>query len=91
MPIRRRLQQFGGSHAQRDALHRTLLEAALRSGEHDLARALTAERIAARDASNYNWRQRARVLRTSGDVSSAAAADARADGNRDRFAGALRD
>ena len=91
VPIRRRLQQFGGSHAQRDALHRTLLEAALRSGEHDLARALTAERIAARDTSNYNWRQRARVLRTSGDVSSAAAADARADGNRDRFAGALRD
>ena len=31
MPIRRVLQRFGGSHAQRDALQRTLLESALRS------------------------------------------------------------
>ena len=32
VPIRRRLQLFGGSHAQRDVLQRTLLEAALRDG-----------------------------------------------------------
>ena len=35
-PIRRTLAGFGGSHAQRDALHRTLLEAALRSGRYEL-------------------------------------------------------
>ena len=41
----------GGSHAQRDVLDLTLLEAALRSGQHDLAKALTAERLAAKPAS----------------------------------------
>ena len=45
MPIRRILNRFGGSHAQRDALHRTLLESALRSGRYELARALTSERL----------------------------------------------
>jgi hypothetical protein len=38
-PIRRRFAAFGGSHAQRDALQRTLLEAALRDGRMDLAAA----------------------------------------------------
>ena len=33
LPIRRVLQHFGGSHAQRDALQRTLLESALRDGQ----------------------------------------------------------
>ena len=33
LPIRRVLQRFGGSHAQRDVLQRTLLEAALQSGQ----------------------------------------------------------
>src|SRR5215213_9122937 len=35
-PIRATLQRFGGSHAQRDALQRTLLTAAVRGGRHDL-------------------------------------------------------
>src|SRR3954470_2292343 len=39
------------SHAQRDVLNLTLLEAAFRSGQHDLAKALTAERFAAKPAS----------------------------------------
>ena len=29
-PVRTRLHEFGGSHAQRDAMERTLLEAAIR-------------------------------------------------------------
>lgn len=91
MPIHRHLHRFGGSHAQRDALQRTLLEAALRAGEDELARALTAERISVRDSSNYNWRQRARALHATGDEAAATAAEARADRNRDRFAGALSD
>ena len=33
LPIRRVLQRFGGSHAQRDVLQRTLLEAALQGGQ----------------------------------------------------------
>ena len=40
LPIRRVLAHFGGSHAQRDVLQRTLLESALRAGRYELARAL---------------------------------------------------
>jgi hypothetical protein len=60
-PIRRRLQLFGGSHAQRDAWQRTLLEAALRGGELDLARALIAERLAVRPTSAYAGAQAGRL------------------------------
>ena len=37
-PIRRTLHRFGGSHAQRDVLQRTLLESALRSGRYRVRR-----------------------------------------------------
>lgn len=40
--------RFGGSHAQRDVIDLTLIEAALRAGDGALARALTAERSMAR-------------------------------------------
>jgi len=49
--IRSRAHRFGGSHAQRDLLDLTLIEAALRSGERSLAQALAAERAAMRPAS----------------------------------------
>ncbi|HXF44607.1 MAG TPA: tetratricopeptide repeat protein, partial [Burkholderiaceae bacterium] len=39
-------QRFGGSHAQRDLIDLTLIEAALRAGMGPLARALAAERSA---------------------------------------------
>ena len=45
MPVRYRAQAFGGSHAQRDIVHRTLIEAAIRAGQHGLAQALANERI----------------------------------------------
>jgi tetratricopeptide (TPR) repeat protein len=60
-PIRRRLHHFGGSHAQRDVLQRTLLEAALRNGQSDLARGLLAERLAVRPTSAYAARQHERL------------------------------
>lgn len=88
-PIRTVLHHFGGSHAQRDALQRTLLEAAMRSGRHDWARALTAERLSVRETSVYGWMQRARALRTAGDSEGAAVAVDRAQANRSRFAAAL--
>ena len=47
-PIRNRAQRFGGSHAQRDLLDLTLIEAATRAGQDRLAAALRAEREAAR-------------------------------------------
>ncbi|RWN61774.1 tetratricopeptide repeat protein [Mesorhizobium sp.] len=47
-PIRAIAHRFGGSHAQRDVIDLTLIEAALRSGDRALARALAAERALAR-------------------------------------------
>ncbi len=46
--------QFGGSHAQRDLIDLTLLEAARRNGDRQLARALAAERMAVKPASLFN-------------------------------------
>ena len=43
-PVRGIAHRFGGSHAQRDVLDLTLVEAAFRSGEAALASALVAER-----------------------------------------------
>lgn len=86
MPIRRVQHHFGGSHAQRDAMARTLLESALRSGQLDLARALIAERLSVRDTSVYGWTQRARLEVARGNASAAVTAEQRAATNRDRFA-----
>ncbi len=47
-PIRSRAHRFGGSHAQRDLIDLSLLEAALRGGDAVLAEALAAERVALR-------------------------------------------
>ncbi len=43
-PLRSGAHRFGGSHAQRDLIDLTLIEAAERGGEHDLADALRRER-----------------------------------------------
>ena len=50
-PIRGIAHRFGGSHAQRDVIDLTLIEAAMRTGEAPLARALSAERADARPES----------------------------------------
>ncbi|MEO5758812.1 MAG: tetratricopeptide repeat protein [Mesorhizobium sp.] len=47
-PIRAIAHRFGGSHAQRDVIDLTLIEAAFRAGDHALSRALAAERALAR-------------------------------------------
>ncbi len=85
LPIRRTLNHFGGSHAQRDALQRTLLESALRAGRYELARALTSERLGARESSVYSWNQRARALRGLGDSVAAETAQQRAAAYRAGF------
>lgn len=48
--VRESAHRFGGSHAQRDLLDLTLIEAALRSNQTALARALSAERVERRDS-----------------------------------------
>jgi hypothetical protein len=47
-PIRNYAHRFGGSHAQRDLLDLTIIEAASRAGQDRLAAALRAERASAR-------------------------------------------
>ncbi len=54
MPIRYRTHFLGGSHAQRDVIALTLLEATLRAGRVSLARALACERLELRPNSIRN-------------------------------------
>ena len=78
LPIRTRVHEFGGSHAQRDAVERTLLEAAIRASRTDLALALVSERLAVRECNTYAWSKRAGLLAAAADQPGAATAAARA-------------
>jgi hypothetical protein len=60
-PVRDLASRFGGSHAQRDVLSLTLIEAAIRSGQPALARHYLAERLVAKPASRWGHRLRART------------------------------
>ena len=55
MPVRYRAYVFGGSHAQRDVVHRTLIEATLRNGDKALAVALSNERTSLRPHCPFSW------------------------------------
>jgi tetratricopeptide (TPR) repeat protein len=55
-PIRGRIQELGGSRAQRDVFHDTLLEACFRAGRAERAGELLAERLARRP--DHAWRAR---------------------------------
>lgn len=57
-PVRNIAARFGGSHAQRDLIDLTLIEAAQRDGQHALVRALAGERMALKPASPLNRRYR---------------------------------
>lgn len=74
LPIRHRVNLFGGSHAQRDAVQRTLIESALRSGRTELARQLISERINIKPCSPYNWLKQAVVAEQLGHAGEAALA-----------------
>ena len=54
LPILPIAQRFGGSHAQRDVLHLTAVEAALRSNQGRLARALVAQRTDLKPTNPFN-------------------------------------
>jgi hypothetical protein len=51
-PVRGIANRFGGSHAQREVVDLTLIEAAQRDEQRDLVRALIAERVAAKPTSS---------------------------------------
>ena len=55
MPVRYRTYVCGGSHAQRDVVHRTLIEAALRNGDKALAIGLSNERTSLRPHCPFSW------------------------------------
>ena len=61
MPVRYRANVIGGSHAQRDIVHRTLIEAALRAGDKPLAQALANERVALKPHCPFSRELRARA------------------------------
>ena len=61
LPVRDHANRFGGSHAQRDVITLTLIEAALRSRRYNLARHLIAERTMHKPDSAWGWRLLARA------------------------------
>ncbi|MEV5755033.1 tetratricopeptide repeat protein [Actinoallomurus sp. NPDC052308] len=73
-PVRHHLNEFGGSHAQRDVVQRTLLESAIRSANADLARVLVSERLNLRPTSPFNWLKHAAVAEVRGDRATATSA-----------------
>jgi hypothetical protein len=79
LPIRSRAHRIGGSHAQRDLVQLTCIEAALRAGNGRLARALARERTEQKPASPFNWRLTARALAAGGDAAGAKAAHEHAE------------
>lgn len=90
LPIRTIANRFGGSHAQRDVIHLTLMEAALRCGNQRLARALAAERTQLKPTSPFNWHLTARSLDVAGDTDGAAKARENAEARRKAQLGARR-
>ncbi len=65
-PIRDVAVRFGGSHAQRDVLTLTLIEAAIRSGRWALAQHYIAERIVHKPAGGWGWRLLGRTAARAG-------------------------
>jgi tetratricopeptide (TPR) repeat protein len=57
-PIEARIVEIGGSHAQREVFHDTLLAATLRAGLTEAAQALLARRLAKRPNPGHYWSAR---------------------------------
>jgi hypothetical protein len=77
-PIREILYRCGGSHAQRDVLHQTLLEAAIRANRWDQASRIASERVAIRPDSPVNWEFFAKLATARGDPHMARTCEQRA-------------
>ncbi|EDP65952.1 hypothetical protein BAL199_03969 [alpha proteobacterium BAL199] len=79
LPVRYMNHRLGGSHAQRDIIAWTLVEAALRAGDGALSLALANERCQLKPSSPLNWRLVARAHELKGDRERARRAWARAE------------
>jgi len=78
LPIRYRTHRLGGSAAQRDIIGLTLLEAAVRCGQYELALALAHERCGVKPTSPQNWKMVARIHQGMGNRQRAEQAEAKA-------------
>jgi tetratricopeptide (TPR) repeat protein len=77
--VRYKTHMLGGSYAQRDIVGWTLLEAALRDKQFDLALSLANERAAMKPTSVQHWRNVARAYDGLGNKGKADMATAKAD------------
>lgn len=77
-PVRSEMYRMGGSHAQRDIWEEMLVDAAVRT-DPSLARALLAERTAAKPLNAWGWRKYADALEATGASGKSEAARARAE------------
>ena len=78
MQARYRMLPLGGSWAQRDVWERMLINAALKDGQHGLARALLAERTDMAPTSAPSWSMYAHALENCGEAQAGDAARAKA-------------
>lgn len=79
MPARYRMLPLGGSWAQRDVWERMLIHAALKDGQHGLARVLLAERTDMAPTSGPSWNMYAEALDACGAADDAEAARTKAN------------
>lgn len=79
LSVRYKTHMLGGSYAQRDIVGWTLLEAALRSKQYDLALSLANERAAGKPTSVQHWRCVSRAYSGIGNATKADIANAKAD------------
>jgi len=79
LPVRHRSFHFGGSHAQRDILNWTTIEAMLRAGQYSRARTALNERLELKPGSPQSWGMAARAYDGLGLVGKSAAARDEAD------------
>lgn len=77
--VRHIANRFGGSHAQRDLLNQTMLEAAIRGADRGRALSLINERLAHKPQSPLAWRYHAKLHRVSGDTDAATQLESKAD------------
>ncbi len=85
MRLRPIAHRFGGSHAQRDALSLTLLEAAIRAGLGGIASGLASERTELKPRSPLAWSFAARARRSAQDEARAGMAAVRESDARAAF------
>jgi hypothetical protein len=68
-PVLPALSTFGGSHAQRDVVHRTFIDALMRSNRRDLAEQILVNRLVERPRSRWSQKRLATIQKADGNLS----------------------